>query len=118
MTCAGKEWVMPMAFSRLIRLTVSWPLTIEPRMATPATAPSSRLVLVADAAMPECSPGTEDRADEVTGTMAMPNPIPAMASVQPTADKPACGEILKSVSKMPTPAIQQPLAMEDFGPQG
>ena len=67
--------------------------------------------------MPECSPGTEDRADEVTGTMAMPNPIPAMASVQPTADKPACGEILKSVSKMPTPAITQPMAMGYLAPQ-
>ena len=49
----------------------------RPRMATPATAPSSRLVLLVEAAMPECSAGTLVRADDVTGTMTIPKPMPA-----------------------------------------
>src|SRR5215469_11447767 len=36
----------------------SFPITMAPRIATPATAPTSRLVFVADAAMPERSGGT------------------------------------------------------------
>ena len=46
----------------------------------PATVPISRLVLVADAAMPERSGGTAESTDEVTGTTVVPKPMPASAS--------------------------------------
>ena len=80
-----------MAVSRRTRLTVSWPLTIDPRTATPTTAPSSRKVLVVDAAMPECSAGTEPSDAEVTGTMAIPTPTPATNMVQPIWPMPDVG---------------------------
>ena len=47
--------------------------------------------------MPECSGGMTERAEEVTGTMAMPKPMPARAMVQPMADMPADGERRSSV---------------------
>ena len=80
-----------MAFSRAARSPVSLALTIAPRMATPKTAPISRLVLVADAAMPERSGGTTVSGVEVTGTRAMPKPMPAMGSTQPSVPKPTVG---------------------------
>ena len=51
--------------------------TSEPSTATPVTAPISRLVLVADAAMPERSAGTAASTAEVMGTTVVPMPIPA-----------------------------------------
>jgi hypothetical protein len=45
------------------------------------TAPISRLVLVAEAAMPDRSGGTADSADEVIGTTVVPMPTPASPSV-------------------------------------
>src|SRR5580698_10078432 len=80
---------IPIADSCFTRFAVSWPLTTDPKTETPATAPSSRLVLVIDAAMPECSGGTADNADEVTGTRARPNPRPDRAIVQPMSPTPA-----------------------------
>src|SRR2546429_7893657 len=55
-------------------------LTTAPRMAMPVTAPNSRLVLVADAAMPDRSAGTAASTDEVTGTTQGPMPAPTTAS--------------------------------------
>ena len=49
-------------------------------MATPVTAPISRLVLVAEAAMPERSGGTADSTAEVIGTTVVPMPMPASPS--------------------------------------
>ena len=89
-----RDWYafgMPMAVSFRTRLTVNWPLTIDPRTATPTTAPSSRKVLVVEAAIPECSAGTEPMTAEVTGTMAVPTPTPARNMVQPIWPMPACG---------------------------
>ena len=45
------------------------------------TAPISRLVLLADAAMPDRSGGTADSTEEVIGTTVIPMPRPASASV-------------------------------------
>src|SRR2546427_10195573 len=55
-------------------------LTTAPRMAMPVTAPNSRLVFVADAAMPDRSAGTAPSTDEVTGTTQVPMPRPANPS--------------------------------------
>ena len=44
------------------------------------TAPISRLVLVADAAIPERSAGTADSTAEVIGTTVVPMPMPATHS--------------------------------------
>ena len=74
MTVFWNDFGIPIKLSWRMRLEISWPLTSEPRTATPITEPSSRLVVVADAAMPERSGGTTARATEVTGTTAMPNP--------------------------------------------
>ena len=68
---------MPSGFSRAVRLAVSWPFTMAPSTATPNTAPSSRLVFAADAAMPDRSGSTELIAALTTGTSAMPKPAPA-----------------------------------------
>jgi hypothetical protein len=72
---------MPSARSLPTRLAFSCELTSMPRTATPRTAPISRLVLVAEAAIPERSGGTADSAAEVTGTMVAPIPMPVRASV-------------------------------------
>src|ERR1700674_1412642 len=116
MTWDRNDAGMPRATSRAVRLTVSWPFTIDPRMATPATAPSSRAVLLVDAAIPECSAGTLVRADEVTGTITIPKPMPAMARVHPTVDRPAWGVIRASVRKIPLAASAHPTTMGMRGP--
>jgi hypothetical protein len=46
----------------------------------PGDAPISRLVLLADAAMPDRSAGTADSTEEVIGTTVVPMPMPASAS--------------------------------------
>ena len=55
-------------------------LNNEPRAATPMTVPTSRAVVVAEAAMPEWRAGSAERATEVMGTTAMPKPTPASSS--------------------------------------
>ena len=64
----------------MTRLVCSCEYTSEPSTATPVTAPISRLVLLADAAMPERSGGTADSTEEVIGTTVVPMPMPASAS--------------------------------------
>ena len=71
---------MPRWFICVARLAFSCENISEPRIATPVTAPISRLVLVADAAMPERSAGTAESTEEVIGTTVVPMPIPASAS--------------------------------------
>ena len=66
--------------SRVVRKSRSLVLNRDPSAATPMTVPTSRAVVVADAAMPECLAGRADRATEVMGTTAMPNPTPASSS--------------------------------------
>ena len=58
-----------------------WAKTSAPRTATPVTAPISRLVFAAPAAMPDRSGGTAFITVVVTGTTVMPMPMPATASV-------------------------------------
>ena len=72
---------------------MSCPFTIDPRIATPATAPSSRLVLTADEAMPEFAAGRLESAVAFTGTMTMPKPMPASPIVQPECQTPTWGPI-------------------------
>ena len=77
------DWMLggsPRARSWLAMLELSWPLTRAPSTATPVTAPTSRLVLVAEAAMPDRSGGTADSAEDVMGTTVAPIPIPVRAS--------------------------------------
>ena len=71
---------MPRWCSCAVRLERSWEITSEPSTATPVTAPISRLVLAAEAAMPERSGGTAASTEEVIGTTVVPMPIPASAS--------------------------------------
>jgi len=64
-------------------LVIFAPLVLTARalsIATAVTAPISRLVLVADAAMPERSAGTAESTEEVTGTTVVPMPMPARES--------------------------------------
>ena len=63
----------------VVRLALTWEKTSAPRTATPVTAPISRLVLAAEAAMPDRSGGTASSTAEVTGTTVMPMPMPASA---------------------------------------
>ena len=99
---------MPIAVSRWTRLVVSWPFTTDPRTATPATAPSSRLVFVIDAAMPECSAGTIERAADVTGTIAIPIPAPATSSVPASGQKPDVGPMTALVARIPAAVRTHP----------
>ena len=69
----------------LLRLALSLENTSAPRTAAPQTAPISRLVLAADAAMPDRSGGTASSTAEVTGTTVMPMPIPASARARDSA---------------------------------
>ena len=85
-------------------------------MATPNTAPISRLVLVADAAMPERSGGTTVRGTDVTGTSSMPMPMPASGSTQPRVPKSTVGESTALATRMPPPASRHPMAMGQRGP--
>src|SRR5258708_31688706 len=68
---------------RWVRLATSavrsFPITTAPRIATPMTAPTSRLVLVVEAAMPERSGGTAASTEEVIGTTQVPMPMPVSA---------------------------------------
>src|ERR1017187_10947617 len=75
---------MPRWVSRADSSACSCPLTSAPRTATPITAPTSRLVLVADAAMPDRSGGTAPSTDDVTGTTQVPIPIPVSARAAAT----------------------------------
>src|ERR1700722_4599397 len=73
---------MPRCLSWAIRLELSRELTSAPSTATPVTAPISRLVLVAEAAIPDRSGGTADSADDVIGTTVAPMPIPVSPSAE------------------------------------
>ena len=70
----------PSSLSRAVRSVLSWVYVTAPSTATPVTAPISRLVLAADAAVPAERSGMADSTDEVTGTTVMPMPMPASAN--------------------------------------
>ena len=90
---------------------MSCPFTIDPRIATPATAPSSRLVLTAEEAIPEFAAGRLESAVAFTGTMTMPKPIPARPIVQPSVDTSTPGPMAAYVRSTPDPARRQPTVM-------
>ena len=78
----------------------------DPRMATPVTAPSSRAVLIVEAATPEFAAGMLIRAVALTGTTMMPKPMPASPMVQPSVLSPAWGPMTTSVRRTPEPGQQ------------
>jgi hypothetical protein len=77
----GANAVRCMDASSEVTPATSRELTRDPSIATPVTAPISRLVLAADAAIPDRSAGTAFSTDVVTGTTVTPIPIPTRASV-------------------------------------
>ncbi len=107
---------MPSSVKRWARPTVRLPLTSEPSTATPTTEPSSRLVVVADAAIPECAGGITARATDVIGTTAMPNPKPARVSATASETKWIWPCRARSANSTPAPAARQPTAMGTRGP--
>src|SRR5260370_20657995 len=64
-------------FMLAVRLDRSWAFTSAPRIATPGTAPISRLVFVADGALPERSGGQAVGDQAVSGGAVVPSPKPA-----------------------------------------
>src|SRR5215470_2402783 len=86
----------------------SFPITMAPRIATPATAPTSRLVFVAEAAMPERSGGTTASTDEVIGTTQAPMPIPVSASAAASGRYGGLGLITALVHRSPPAKAAQP----------
>jgi hypothetical protein len=101
MTMDWKLAGMPSWCSRLIRSACSWELTSAPSTATPTTAPISRLVLAADAAIPERSGGMADSAEAVIGTTVAPIPMPVSASAAASWGNPGSGLMMTAVSSRP-----------------
>src|SRR5215467_8068318 len=88
----------------------SFPITMAPRIATPATAPTSRLAFVAAAAMPERSGGTTASTDEVIGTTQEPIPMPVTARAAASGRYDGFGLITALVhSRPPAKAAQPPM---------
>src|SRR6185437_10706343 len=99
----------PSALRLATRALCNLPITMAPRIATPITAPTSRLVLVVDAAMPERSGGTTASTDEVIGTTHAPMPMPVSASAAASGRYGGRGLITPLVqSKPPANAAQPP----------
>src|ERR1039458_2165312 len=107
---------MPRCLSLLVRLDRSCALTSAPRIATPVTAPISRLVFVADAAMPDRSGGTADSAAEVIGTTVAPMPMPVRPSAAASGVYAGCGLSVRVVSSRPAPNSRQPAKIDQRGP--
>src|SRR6516164_10679144 len=91
-------------------------LTTAPRMAMPVTAPNSRLVFVAEAAIPDRSAGTAPSTDEVTGTTQMPMPAPATASAAASGRYAGLGLITTLVSSSPAANSRQPATSNQRAP--
>ena len=85
-------------------------------VATPSTAPISRLVLAADAAIPERSGGTADSAAEVIGTTVAPTPMPVTASAAASCAKRGLGLMVTAVSSRPAPNTAQPVTTDQRDP--
>ncbi len=107
---------IPSACNLAFRFGVRWAFTIAPTIATPKTAPSSRLVFVAEAAIPECSRGIELNTVVVTGTSAMPKPMPAIGSDQPSWPNPTFGPSRRSTVTSPAAPSRHPVTMGARGP--
>ncbi len=92
-------------------------LNREPSAATPITVPTSRAVVVAEAAIPECLAGRADSATEVIGTTAIPNPIPARSSENTMGRYVTLPLRERSVKSTPAPAQKQPTVTGMRGPE-
>src|SRR5215472_16184065 len=90
--------------------------TSAPRTATPLTAPISRLVFVADAAMPDRSGGTDDKAEDVAGTTVLPTPIPHSASAAASGTYEGFGLIVRAVSTSPAAKSTEPTRIDQPRP--
>jgi len=115
-TMAWKLAGIPSWRSRPVRSACSWELTSAPSTATPSTAPISRLVLAADAAIPERSGGTADSAAEVIGTTVAPIPMPVTASAAASCAKRGLGLMVTAVSSRPVPNTAQPRKTDQRDP--
>src|SRR5258708_29350536 len=103
-------------FMLAVRLDRSWAFTSAPRIATPVTAPISRLVFVADAAMPERSGGTALSAEEVTGTTVVPTPTPTRTRARASGAYEGFGLSVTVVSSSPALNSRQPIKIDGPGP--
>src|SRR5690349_19497830 len=116
MTRPWKDLGTPRWFICATRLTCNCEYTSEPSTATPVTAPISRLVLLADAAMPDRSAGTADSTEEVIGTTVVPMPMPATASATVSSAKSGFGDRTLSVQNRPAASSTQPIVIDQRGP--
>src|SRR5262249_61858413 len=91
-------------------------LTTAPRMAMPVTAPNSRLVFVADAAIPDRSAGTAVSTDEGTGTTQVPMPTPAKPSAAASGREAGVGVITPVGSRTPGGESREPATPRQRGP--
>src|SRR5215470_13693996 len=104
------------AFMLPVRLDRSCAFTSAPRIATPVTAPISRLVFVADAAMPERSGGTAVSAEDVTGTTVVPTPTPTRTRDRASGAYEGFGLRVAVVSSSPALNSRQPSRIDVPGP--
>src|SRR5262245_10575720 len=113
------DWMFlgrPSAFRLATRAVWSLPITMAPRIATPITAPTSRLVFVVDAAMPDRSGGTTASTDEVIGTTQAPMPIPVSASAAVSGTYGGCGLLTSLVHSSPPANAAQPPTIDQRTP--
>src|SRR5262249_1539860 len=80
------------------------------------TAPISLLVFVAEAAMPDRSGGTDDKADDVAGTTVLPTPIPARARAAASGTYEGLGLIVSAVSTSPAAKSTDPTRIDQPRP--
>src|SRR5262245_43613557 len=116
MTYCWSGLLMPRACILAEISELSRAATSAPSTATPVTAPISRLVFVADAAMPDRSGGTEDRADDVAGTTVLPTPMPLSASAAASGTYAGRGLIANAVSTSPAANSTDPTRIDQPRP--
>src|SRR5215469_9855538 len=108
--------LMPSACILAVISELSRAATSAPSTATPVTAPISRLVFVADAAMPDRSGGTADRAEDVAGTTVLPTPIPASPRAAASGTYDGFGLIVSAVSTRPAANSTDPTRIDQPRP--
>src|SRR5215470_165994 len=102
----------PSALRLATSAVCSLPITMAPRIATPVTAPTSRLVSAVDAAMPDRSGGTTASTEEVIGTTQEPIPMPVRASADASGRYDGLGLITALVQTNPPAKATQPPIIE------
>src|SRR5215471_360716 len=112
MTYFWSPLLMPRACILAVISELNRAATSAPSTATPVTAPISRLVFVADAAMPDRSGGTADSADDVAGTTVLPTPMPLSASAAASGRYEGLGLIVSAVSTSPAANSTDPTKID------